>query len=134
MYSKVLDKHVDFVALTAAFDQATLRPSREKGGRPPFPTEIMVRILLLQQLYNLSDEQLEFQLLDRFSFQRFAGLRESSQISDRATIWTFRERLQVMGTTETFFDAVNRELDKHGCLARGGQIIDTLRYRLESQR
>ena len=53
----------------------------------------MVRTLLLQQLYNLSDEQLEFQLLDRLSFQRFAGLRHSSQIPDRTTFWTFRERL-----------------------------------------
>lgn len=121
---QVLDKHVDFIALAAAVDQAAPRPSREKGGRPPFPTEVMVRILLLQQLYNLSDEQLEFQLLDRLSFQRFAGLRQSSQIPDRTTVWIFRERLQAMGATETLFDAVNRELDKHGYLARGGQIID----------
>lgn len=53
----------------------------------------MVRILLIQQLFNLSDEQMEFQLLDRLSFQRFAGLRDSSQIPDRTTIRTFKERL-----------------------------------------
>ena len=69
---------------------ATPRPSRERGGRPPFPTELMVRVLLIQQLFNLSDEQLEFQLLDRLSFQRFVGLRHSSQIPDSTTIWTSR--------------------------------------------
>ena len=90
---QILEKHVDFAALAASIDKAAPRPSREKGGRPPFPTEVMVRTLLLQQLYNLSDEQLEFQLLDRLSFQRFAGLRHSSQIPDRTTFWTFRERL-----------------------------------------
>lgn len=58
---QILGKHVDFAALAAAIDLAAPRPSRERGGRPPFPTEIMVRTLLLQQLYNLSDEQLEFQ-------------------------------------------------------------------------
>jgi IS5 family transposase len=79
---------------------------------------------LLQQLYNLSDEQLEFQLLDRLSFQRFAGLRHSSQIPDRTTFWTFRERLMTAGASETIFEASNRELDKHGYLARGGQIVD----------
>jgi transposase, IS5 family len=84
---------------------------------------MMVRILLLQQRYNLSGEQLECPLLGRLSFQRFAGLRQSSQIPGRTTVWTFRERLQAMGATETLFDAANRELDKHGYLARGGQVI-----------
>ena len=72
---RVLEQHVDFVALAAEVDRAALRPSRERGGRPPFPTELMVRVLLIQQLFNLSDEQMEFQLLDRLSFQRFVGLR-----------------------------------------------------------
>jgi hypothetical protein len=75
----VMEQHVDFAALAAEVDLAAPRPSRERGGRPPFPTELMVRVLLIQQLFNLSDEQMEFQLLDRLSFQRFVGLRASSQ-------------------------------------------------------
>jgi len=55
---QVLDRHVDFGALAAEVDRAAPRPDRWHGGRPPFPTEIMVRILLLQQLFNLSDEQM----------------------------------------------------------------------------
>ena len=90
---KVMERHVDFVAFADAVDEAAPRPGRERGGRPPFPTELMVRVLLIQQLFNLSDEQMEFQLLDRLSFQRFVGLRSSSQIPDRTTIWTFKERL-----------------------------------------
>ncbi|HWW71778.1 MAG TPA: transposase [Duganella sp.] len=53
----------------------TPRPSRERGGRPPFPTEPMVRVLLIRQLFNLGDEQMEFQLLERLGFQCFVGLR-----------------------------------------------------------
>ncbi len=121
---QVLEKHVDFKALSLAVDQAAPRPSQEKGGRPPFPTEIMVRAMVLQQLYNLSDEQMEFQLLDRLSFQRFVGLRQSSQIPDRTTFWTFKERLVNANASDTLFEAVNRELDKHGYIARCGQIID----------
>ena len=121
---ELLERHVDFAALAAAVDQAAPRPGRERGGRPPFPTEVMVRILLIQQLFNLSDEQMEFQLLDRLSFQRFAGLRHSSQIPDRTTIWTFKERLIKAGASESVFDAVNRQLAKHGYIARGGQMID----------
>jgi len=121
---EVMERHVDFAALAAAVDQAAPRPARARGGRPPFPTEVMVRILLIQQLFNLSDEQMEFQLLDRLSFQRFAGLRHSSQIPDRTTIWTFKERLIKAGASESVFEAVNRQLAKHGYIARGGQMID----------
>ena len=121
---QVLDKHVDFAALAAEVDQAAPRPDRSRGGRPPFPTEVMVRILLLQQLFNLSDEQMEFQLLDRMSFLRFTRLIDTSQIPDRTTIWTFKERLIMAGASESVFDAVNRQLAKHGYIARGGQIID----------
>jgi IS5 family transposase len=119
-----LNAHVDFAALAAEIDRAAPRPSAAQGGRPPFPTEVMVRALFLQQFYNLSDEQLEFQLLDRLSFQRFVGLRRSSQIPDRTTFWTFRERLKDAGAAETIFAAVGRELARHGYLARCGQIVD----------
>jgi IS5 family transposase len=121
---RVLEQHVDFAALAAEVDSAAPRPSRERGGRPPFPTELMVRVLLIQQLFNLSDEQMEFQLLDRLSFQRFVGLRASSQIPDRTTIWTFKERLIQAGASESIFEAVNRQLSRHGYIARGGQMID----------
>ena len=121
---QLMEQHVDFKALAAAIDRAAPRPDRGRGGRPPFPTELMVRVRVLQQLYGLSDEQMEYQLLDRLSFQRFAGLRRSSQIPDRTTIWTFRERLSAAGAVETVFDAVNQQLAKQGYLARGGQIID----------
>ncbi len=119
-----LAEHVDFAALAAEIDDAAPRPGRERGGRPPFPTELMVRVLVIQQLYNLSDEQMEFQLLDRLSFQRFVGLRQSSQAPDRTTIWTFKERLIKAGAAERIFEAVNRQLDRHGYIARGGQMID----------
>jgi transposase, IS5 family len=51
-------------------------------------------------------------------------LRSSSQIPDRTTIWTFKERLIAAGASESIFDAVNRQLAKHGFIARGGQMID----------
>jgi IS5 family transposase len=121
---RVMEQHVDFAALAKEIDRAAPRPGRERGGRPPFPTELMVRVLLIQQLFNLSDEQLEFQLLDRLTFQRFVGLRASSQIPDRTTIWIFRERLIRAGASETIFDAVDRQLGQHGYIARGGQMID----------
>ncbi len=40
-----LNKHIDFAGLAAVVDREAPRPSRDKGGRPPFPTELMVRVL-----------------------------------------------------------------------------------------
>ncbi|CQR44928.1 transposase (fragment) [Thiomonas sp. CB3] len=119
-----LTEHVDFAALAAEIDAAVPRPGRESGGPPPFPTEPMVRVLVIQQIYKSGDEQMEFQLLDRLSFQRFVGLRQSYQAPDRMTIWAFKGRLIKAGADEHIFDAVNHQLDRHGYIARGGQMID----------
>ncbi len=63
---------------------------------------------------------MEYQVLDRLSFQRFLGLRRSSQIPDRTTFWTFRERLTVAKAGDALFEAVHRQLAQHGDIARGG--------------
>lgn len=119
-----LEKHVNFKALANEIDRIVPRKAGKQGGRPPFPSELMVRILVLQQLYNLSDDALEYQLLDRLSFQRFCGLRHSSSIPDAKTIWAFREHICLAGGSDSLFDAVQPQLQSHGYIARGGQIID----------
>ena len=88
-----LSKHVDFAALADETDTALPRPSPAKGGRPPYPTVLMTKILIHQQLYNLADDALEYQLLDLRRFLQFLGLTESSTIPDAKTIWLFRDRL-----------------------------------------
>ncbi|QXP88699.1 hypothetical protein [Methylococcus capsulatus] len=45
-----MERHIDFKALASEIDRAAPRPGRERGGRPPFPTELMVRALILQNL------------------------------------------------------------------------------------
>ena len=119
-----LTKHVDFEALATSIDAAAPRPSRAKGGRPPYSTVLMVKILVLQQLYNLADDALEYQLLDRRSFLQFLDLTESSSIPDAKTIWLFRDRLAQAGAGTLVFDQVQQQLQQHGYLARCGQIVD----------
>ena len=114
---------VDFAALASEVDRVAPRVVSGKGGRPPFPTETMVRILVLKRLHNLSDEQVEFQLLDRLSFQRFCGLTTAANIPDRTTVWNFENRIGVIGA-QALFDSLNAQLLGQGYLARGGQIID----------
>jgi IS5 family transposase len=120
-----MDGLIDFGAMARAVDAACPRADRSKGGRPPYPTEIMVRMVFLQSLYNLSDEDCEYQVLDRISFQRFCRLDGQLLIPDARTLWSFKQRLTKEGLGgRAIFDAVSQQLQQQGYLPRGGQIVD----------
>lgn len=99
---QVIARHIDFAELARLVDALIERGGGRRGGRPAYPTEVMVRILVLKRLYNLSDEQMEYQLLDRGSYQRFCLLQDAMNVPDRNTIWRFGERLGVGGATALF--------------------------------
>ena len=81
----------------------------------------MFKILILQSLYNLSDDATEFQIRDRFSFLRFLGLNIGETVPDSRTIRLFREQLTEAQLVETLFNRFNEYLDECGFLARKGQ-------------
>jgi len=92
-----IELHIDFAALAAEVDEVAPRPVSAQGGCPPYPTETMVRILVLKRLYNMSDEEMEYQLLDRISYKRFCGLANATNVPDRTTVWTFENRIGEVG-------------------------------------
>ncbi len=104
--------------------KALKRSNRAKGGRPPFDPIMMFKILILQALYDLSDDQAEYVINDRLSFQRFLGLSLGDKVPDAKTIWLFREHLSRTGAVEKLFARFDRHLEKAGYLAMGGQIVD----------
>lgn len=128
-----IERHVDFATLAARVDESVPRPDRTKGGRPPYPTETMVRILVLKRLYNLSDEQMEYQLLDRMSYKRFCGLDDALRVPDRTTIWHFENRVGQAGA-QALFGEMAEQLARKGFIARGGQIIDATLVKAPVQR
>src|SRR4051812_27005820 len=81
-----------------------------------------VRMLVLQALNNLSDEQVEYQVRDRLSFSRFLGLAIEDSIPDATTLWLFREKLARAGLIEQLFDRFDQHLAAKGYMARGGQM------------
>ncbi|WP_041573906.1 IS5 family transposase [Xenorhabdus nematophila] len=119
----VLDQYVDFSALADTVDRVAPRIISPKGGRPPFPTEAMVRIIILKHFHHLSDEKREYQLLDRMSWQRFCRLTDVINIPDRNTIWYFEKRIGQEGA-RALFDEVKHPLSAQGFIPRGGQILD----------
>jgi IS5 family transposase len=104
--------------------KALKRSDGAKGGRPPYDPVLMFKVLVLQALYNLSDDQAEFMIQDRLSFMRFLGLGLSEKVPDAKTIWLFREHLAQAGAVETLFARFDRHLTRAGYLAMGGQIVD----------
>lgn len=76
----------------------------------------MIKILALQQLYNLTDDALEYQLLDHCGFLRFLDRTESSSIVDAETIGLFRDQLARAGVGSPVFEQVQRLLLSQGYL------------------
>src|SRR5690606_12403060 len=104
--------------------KALKRSDGAKGGRAPYDTVMMFKVMVQQALYSLSDDQAEFQVQDRLSFMRFLGLGLGDKVPDAKTIWLFREHLVQAGAIENLIARFDRHLSKAGYLAMGGQIVD----------
>lgn len=97
---------------------------KSNAGRKPFDVVLMFKILVLQSLYNLSDDQTEYQVRDRLSFMRFLGLSLGDAVPDAKTLWLFREELSGAGLIEKVFKRFDALLCESGFAARKGQIVD----------
>lgn len=96
-----------------------------KGGRPPMPLEVMLRVYFLQNWYALSDPMAEEMLYDSEAMRRFAGIElGDDRIPDETTILNFRHLLERHGLTETIFAEVNAHLADKGITLRSGTLVD----------
>lgn len=97
---------------------------KSNAGRKAIDVVLMFKVLILQTLYNLADEQVEYQIKDRLSFARFLGLGIEDSVPDATTVWNFRERLKELGLMELLFDRFGDSLAAEGYQAKQGQIVD----------
>jgi IS5 family transposase len=119
-----LKEIVPFETFRYRLEKALNRSDRARGGRPPYDCVLMFKVLVLQALYNLSDDQAEFQIGDRLSFMRFLDMGLSDKAPDAKTIWLFRELLTQTGAIAKLFAVFDARLKESGYLAMAGQIID----------
>jgi IS5 family transposase len=96
----------------------------KKGGQPPFDRVMMFKILVIKKLYQLSNEQAEFQIMDRFSFRDFLGLELQHKVPDATTIWLFQEHLQEGKAMEALFENFTQRLRDAKLIVNEGKIID----------
>src|ERR1700749_900078 len=119
-----LARVIDFEVFRGDLEAALSRWDRARGGRPPYDAVLMFKVLVLQTLYTLSDDQTEYQLRDRLSFMRYVGWAVQDPLPDPKTIWLYREQLARAGAAERLFARFDALLRTKGWLAMGGQIID----------
>lgn len=83
-------------------------------------------MLFLQSTFNFSDEELEDQVIDRLSFQRFAGLSFDEEIPDFTTIWKFKEALVKAGLMDAIFEAIDGQMAERGLILKKGTLVDAI--------
>jgi len=119
-----IDQAVDWKIFRPALKAVRGKPKKSAAGPKDYDVVMLFKILILQSLYNLSDDATEYQILDRHSFCRFLGLHVGSKVPDATTIWHFREELTTAGMLTELFSQFEKYLQESGFTALKGQIVD----------
>ena len=132
-YEKLNQKQDLLVRLNQVIPWETFRPllnqihekvRKSQAGLKPTDVVVLLKMLILQQLHNIIDEELEYQVNDRLSFMQFLGFDLMSEVPDATTVWLFRKHLRDAGLVEELFEQFNRYLITQGYAVKGGQIVD----------
>lgn len=134
---KVTQRKVGILKLRELIDWEYFRPVLEeitgyatkdwsKGGRQPFDPVFMFKVLVLQKYHSLSDEGVEKEIADRYSFLAFLDLRPGDEIPDANTIWDFKKLIEKDNRdgSRKLFDAFQITLTSQGLIAKVGSIVD----------
>jgi IS5 family transposase len=119
-----LDKYINWENFRGILTRTLKKEAHGPGGRPPFDYVMMFKVLILQKMYNISDDQTEYQINDRLSFQRFLGLSLGDKVPDSKTIWHFREEIKHANIIDTIFYRFTRQLEEQGIITYSGSIVD----------
>ena len=104
--------------------EAQVAATYGRGGRPACRVGVLLRVMILQHLYGLSDPQAEEQLRDRLSFQRFVQLDAQEAVPDETTICRFRQRLIECGLHEKLLGLLNVQLEARGYIVKRTTLVD----------
>lgn len=129
-----LNAQIDWEAFRRELDRVHEKPRKSNAGAKPIDVVLMFKILVLQQLHNLSDDRIEYQVRDRLSFMRFLGLELEARVPDAKTVWLFRERLKELNLVQVLFARFHEQLAARGYVARAGQMIDATFVEVPRQR
>ena len=116
---------VDFEMFRPTLESSLHTQERKSNaGRRPIDPVLMFKVMFLQRLYGLSDEQTEYQRTDRTSFRKFLGILTVEDVPDARTIWKYREELTRAGAYERLFKDFYGHLASLGLIVNEGKMID----------
>ena len=117
---------LETIAREVDFTEAERRTASTygRGGRPACRVGVLLRVMILQHIYNLSDPQAEEQIKDRLSFQKFIQLDAHESVPDETTICRFRQRLIECGLHLELLDLLNKQLDARGYIVKRTTLVD----------
>jgi len=119
-----LGEVIEWEAFRSSLERVHEKPRKSKAGRKTHDVVLMFKMLILQQLYNISDDELEYQVNDRLSFMRFLELGIGDVVPDATSVWLFHKQLRELGLIEALFEQFDGYLRNYGYQTKGGQIID----------
>lgn len=104
-----------------------IEPYYYKGerGNKPYPLELMLRIYMLQNLYDLADMKVIYEILDSRAFTEFCCINSPDEVPDGDTIGRFRNLLNKYGLQQTIFETVVDLLLQRGLILKKGTIVDS---------
>jgi IS5 family transposase len=107
--------------------KAIIKPHYYKGerGNKPYDLELVLRIHLLQELYDLADMAVMYEVIDSRAFSDFCGVESSNQVPDGDTIGRFRALLVKHGIQQQLFAQVVSLLEAKGLILKKGTIVDS---------
>jgi transposase, IS5 family len=123
----VCEREIPFAELAESVKDVFVQrdaAAASKGGAPHWPVVTMLKILLMQKWFGLSDPMAEEMLLDRISFRQFVRLSLDDKTPDHSTISLFRTRLREHGHGSTLFDKALQTLRDKGLVMTEGTLID----------
>src|SRR3984885_3972324 len=120
--NKVLETITREVDFSTA--EARVASTYGSGGRPACRVGVLLRVMILQHLYNLSDPQAEEQIKDRLSFQKFVQLDTHEAVPDETTICRFRQRLIQCRLHEELLTLLNTQLEARGLIVKRTTLVD----------
>jgi IS5 family transposase len=129
-----LNAHIDFEIFRDLLETKLSKIAKGKGGRKPYDYVLMFKILILQRYYNVSDDQIEYQINDRMSFMRFLNLTIADDIPDSKTVWNFREQLIDLKLVDELFQLFLKEVELLNLIINEGKIIDASFIEVPKQR
>jgi transposase len=115
---------IDWEMFRSILERIDDKERNSAAGRKPICRVLMLKMLILQRLHALSDDQVQYQLSDRLSFMRFLGLDLADNVPDPRTLWAFRELLKEHQLIKALFERLNQALAQQGVELKSGQIID----------